>query len=169
MIKKLVLIVMLILPLGVFAQSVKFGHLRSSEIIPLMAEYTKAQNDLQTYYKSYQDELKRLEDEFNKKAVEFQNEEKTLPENIRTRRQQELQDMATRAQEYSQTSEQDIAKKQQELMAPILQKANEAITAVGQEQGFTYIFDLDSTPIPYVNEASSVDVTAAVKAKLGIK
>lgn len=61
-----------------------------------------------------------------------------------------------------------MQKKQQELMAPILQKANDAITAVGQEQGFTYIFDLDSTPIPYVNETTSTDVTAAVKAKLGI-
>ena len=76
--------------------------------------------------------------------------------------------MATRAQEFQTTSEQDMQKKQQELMAPILQKANDAITAVGQEQGFTYIFDLDSTPIPYVNETTSTDVTAAVKAKLGI-
>ena len=76
--------------------------------------------------------------------------------------------MATRAQEFQTTSEQDMQKKQQELMAPILQKANDAITAVGQEQGFAYIFDLDSTPLPYVNETTSTDVTAAVKAKLGI-
>lgn len=168
MIKKLLLIALLALPMGIFAQNLKFGHLRSSEIIPLMAEYTKAQTDLQGYFKNYQDELKKLEDEFNKKVTEFQNEEKTLPENIKNRRQQELQDMATRAQEFQTTSEQDMQKKQQELMAPILQKANDAITAVGQEQGFTYIFDLDSTPIPYVNETTSTDVTAAVKAKLGI-
>ena len=87
--KKLLLIVLLALPMGIFAQNLKFGHLRSSEIIPLMAEYTKAQTDLQGYFKNYQDELKKLEDEFNKKVTEFQNEEKTLPENIKNRRQQE--------------------------------------------------------------------------------
>ena len=46
---------------------------------------------------------------------------------------------------------------------------DDAIKAVGQEGGYVYIFDLNATQIPFVNETLSTDVTGAVKAKLGIK
>ena len=55
------------------------------------------------------------------------------------------------------------------MLEPIVNKIEEAIKAVGQEGGYTYIFDLNTTNIPYVSETLSVDVTAAVKTKLGIK
>jgi len=42
-------------------------------------------------------------------------------------------------------------------------------TLVIPKQEVDYIFDLNRTEIPYVNEAQSTDVTAAVKAKVGIK
>ena len=61
------------------------------------------------------------------------------------------------------------AQKQQELTDPIIKKATEALKAVGTEKGFTYIFDLSQTPIPFINEQQSTDVTADVKAKLGIQ
>ena len=43
------------------------------------------------------------------------------------------------------------------------------IKAVGQEGGYVYIFDLNRTDIPFVNESLSTDVTPAVKGKLGLK
>jgi outer membrane protein len=55
------------------------------------------------------------------------------------------------------------------MLEPIVKKIEDAIKAVGQEGGYTYIFDLNTTNIPYVSETLSTDVTAAVKAKLGIK
>lgn len=43
MLKKIALLIMLVLPMGVFAQStLKFGHMTSTEIIPTMPEYTKS-------------------------------------------------------------------------------------------------------------------------------
>ena len=53
-------------------------------------------------------------------------------------------------------------------MAPIMQKLDAAIQAVGQADGYVYIFDVARTPIAYIS-TQSVDVTAKVKAQLGIK
>ena len=53
-------------------------------------------------------------------------------------------------------------------MAPIYKKLDEAIKAVGTAEGVVYIFDIARTPIAFVG-SQSVDVTAKVKAQLGIK
>ena len=162
---------MLVLPMGVFAQStLKFGHMTSTEIIPTMPEYTKALSELQALEKNYTDEIQRTQEEFSKKYQEFQQAiaKDSLPPNIAERRQKELQDMAERQQQFQQEAEQGMQKAQQEKMTPIYKKLDDAIKAVGAAEGVIYIFDLARTPIPYVG-AQSIDLTAKVKAQLGIK
>ena len=83
MLKKIALLLLLIAPMSVFAQ--KFAHFKSMDIIPVMPEYTKAQTDIQALQKQYEDEIKRASDEFNKKFAEYQQEQKTLPQNIQER------------------------------------------------------------------------------------
>ena len=171
MLKKIALLIMLVLPMGVFAQStLKFGHMTSTEIIPTMPEYTKALSELQALEKNYTDEIQRTQEEFSKKYQEFQQAiaKDSLPQNIAERRQKELQDMAERQQQFQQVAEQDMQKAQQEKMTPIYKKLDDAIKAVGAAEGVIYIFDLARTPIPYVG-AQSIDLTAKVKAQLGIK
>ena len=71
----------------------KFGHVNTQEIIQLMPEVTKAQADLEALAKTYEADLKSMQDELQKKGEAFEKEQATLPENIKQRRQQELQDM----------------------------------------------------------------------------
>ena len=101
MLKKIAIALMLILPMGVAAQTLKFGHVTSNEIIMAMPEFTKAQTDLQALEKKYTDEIKRTNDEFNKKYQEFQQAmaKDSLPQNIAERRQKELQDMMQRQEQ----------------------------------------------------------------------
>ena len=131
---------LLALPMGVFAQNLKFGHINAQEIITVMPEFTKAQNDIQTLEKQLTAELQRTQEEFNKKYQEFQ-----------------------------QDAQQQMAKAQNDAMAPIYQKLDNAIKAVGAAEGVIYIFDLARTSIPYVNESQSINLTSKVKANLGIK
>ena len=70
MLKKIALLLMLILPMSVFAQ--KFGHIKTQEILIAMPEYTKAQTDIQTMQQQYDDEMKRLGEELNKKFAAYQ-------------------------------------------------------------------------------------------------
>ena len=168
MLKKIALLVVLFaLPLGAMAQ--KFAHMNSQEVIVVMPEYTKAQADLDAMSKKYQQEMERTQSEFNKKVQEFQQQADSLPRNIAERRQKELQELQEKGMQFQQDAQQQLQKSYADMMEPIYKKIEDAIKAVGQEGGYTYIFDLNRTEIPYVNEAQSTDVTAAVKAKVGIK
>ncbi len=168
MLKKIALIAALfILPLAAGAQT-KFAHMNSQEVITVMPEYTKAQADLDAMAKQYQDEMQRTEEEFNKKYQEFLAQADSLPQNIAERRQKELQDMAQRQQQFQQEASQSMQKAQQDAMTPIMQKLDAAIQAVGQAEGVIYIFDIARTPLVYIGK-ESIDVTAKVKAQLGIK
>ena len=77
--------------MSVFAQ--KFGHFRSQEILALMPEVTKAQAELETMKKQFEDDMKLIQEEFVKKYTAFQQEQATLPKNILDRRQKDLEDM----------------------------------------------------------------------------
>ena len=167
MLKKIALLLMLILPMSVFAQ--KFGHIKTQEILTVMPEYTKAQTDIQTMQKQYEDEMKRLQDEINKKFAAYQQEQANLPKNIQERRQKELQELNERGMQMGQDAQQQLQQSWMEMLEPIAKKIDDAIKAVGQEGGYVYIFDLNATQIPFVNETLSTDVTSAVKGKLGLQ
>ena len=167
MLKKIALILLLIAPMSLFAQ--KFGHIRTQEILTIMPEYTKAQTDIQTMQQQYDDEMKRLGEELNKKFTAYQQEQANLPKNIQERRQKELQELNERGMQMQQDAQQQLQQSWMQMLEPIAKKIDDAIKAVGQEGGYIYIFDLNATQIPFVNETLSTDVTGAVKAKLGIK
>ena len=167
MLKKIALLLLLIAPMSVFAQ--KFGHIKSADVLTVMPEFTKAQTDIQAMQKQYEDEMKRATDELTKKYTEYQQEQANLPKNIQERRQKELQELQEKGMQFQQDAQQQLQKSYADMMEPIYKKIEDAIKAVGQEGGYTYIFDSNRTEIPYVNEAQSTDVTAAVKAKVGIK
>ena len=109
-----------------------------------------------------------MESELAKKSEAYEKEKATLPANIQQRREQELQELYGRMQQYYQTSQQELAQASQEKMAALTEKITKAIKEVGVAGGYLYIFD-KASGIPYISETLSTDVTAAVKAKLGIQ
>lgn len=71
-------------------------------------------------------------------------------------------------QQFEQQMGVDIEKKRQELLGPIVQKAKDAVAAVGKERNMALVFD--SSIFGTVLFAAEVtDLTAAVKARLGIE
>ncbi len=164
--KKLLVLVLLLAPAFAFAQ--KFGHIDSGSIIQLMPEYTQAQTDLQTLQKQYEDELAYLQEELTKKNDDYLAQAETLPDNIKQRREQELQDLYNKIQQFFQDSQANLQRASQEKMNDITTKVLKAIQAVGEDGGYTCIFDSADGVIPYISKTATTDVTAQVKAKLGI-
>ena len=148
------------------AQS-KFGHVNTQEIIQAMPEYEKAKNEVDALQKQYEADLKSMQDELQKKGEAFDKEQATLPENIKQRRQQELQDMYQKIQQSYQDNQQALAKASQDKMQAIQTKVLDAIKAVGQAGQYVYIMENGS--LPYISTTLSTDITAQVKAKLGLK
>ena len=146
----------------------KFGHVNSQEIIQAMPEFNTAKTEIEKLTQQYEADLKQMQEELQKKGEAFEKEEATLPENIKQRRNQELQGLYQRIQQTYQDNQQALAKAQQEKMAAITTKVVDAIKAIGQEGGFVYIMETGAG-IPYISTTLSTDVTADVKAKLGLK
>jgi outer membrane protein len=146
----------------------KFGHVNTQEIMQAMPEFTKAQNDIKALQEQYEADLKSMQDELNKKAEAFDKEQATLPENIKQRRQTELQDMYQKIQQSYQDNQQALQKASSEKMQAITTKVLDAIKAVGQAGGYVYVMEMGAG-IPYISTTLSTDVTAQVKAKLGVK
>ena len=168
MLKKIGLaLVLFLLPLGAMAQQY-FAHTNSQNIISEMSEYKTAMATLENMQKKYQDELNRVKDDFNIKYQSYLTDVESLPRNIAERRQKELQDLASRQEQFQQEALQSLQLARQEAMAPIRQKVSEAIRVVAEAEGYIYVFDLSTTPIAYVG-SQSVDITDKVKAQLGIQ
>ena len=164
--KKLILLAMLFAPLTMLAQ--KFGHVNSQEVIQAMPEYATAKTSIEALQKQYESDLKTMQDELQKKSDAYDKEKATLPENIKQRREQELQDLYQRIQQSYQDNQQALQKATQEKMQAISTKVSDAIKAVGSTGGYVYIMDTTGG-IPYISTTLSTDVTAQVKGKLGLK
>ena len=145
----------------------KFGHVNTQEIIQAMPEYQKAQTEIKALQDQYEADLKSMQDELQKKGEAFDKEQATLPDNIKQRRQQELQDMYTKIQQSFQDNQQALQKASGEKMQAIQTKVLDAIKSVGSAGNFTYIVEMGS--LPYISTTLSTDVTAQVKTKLGLK
>lgn len=166
--KKLVLTLLMFAPMVTFAQG-KFGHLNVQEVITAMPEYATARTKLETLQKTYENDLKIMQDEFTKKSQDYEAAHDSLPETIRQRRETELQEMYQKIQQAYQDNQQDLQTQYQTEFQPVTAKCVEAIKAVGDEGGYVYIMDVSGGAIPYISTSLSTDVTSLVKAKLGIK
>ena len=166
--KKTIIVALLaLLPFGAFAQ--KFGHVNSAEIIPLMTEYKTAQTELEDLRKQYLDELSYMQTEYQKKEDDYITNRESLPESIRTRREQELGESQQKISQYLQDCQMNLEQKQYELQTNINTKLQKAIQSVGEEGAYVCIFDIAGGGVPYVSSTLTTDVTEAVKGKLGIK
>lgn len=170
MFKKFLLAVLVAAPMCLAAQNVKLGYLNSQEIFNVMPEKATAENTLKTASDRYETEFKNLQTAFQQKLEKYDAESKdaNTPQAIKDRHQQELQDEYNKIQNFQQTAQQDLQKQQDQLLAPITQKLQDAIKAVGAEGGFTFIYDLSIPSVVYTGNGAE-DITAKVKAKLGIK
>ncbi|MGQ1946019.1 OmpH family outer membrane protein [Geofilum sp. OHC36d9] len=165
---KSLLIVSLFLFSGmVKAQELKFGHINVQELIQVLPDKQAADQKLQAEAKILQTRMQKMSEEHETKFKEYLAQRDSLPELIRATMEKEIQDIEQRLQNYQTMAQQSLSKKEQELYKPILEKIQQAIDAVGQEQGFVYIFDLSSQVVLYHSD-KSVDCMSLVKAKLGV-
>ncbi|MCX2482647.1 OmpH family outer membrane protein [Pedobacter sp. MR2016-24] len=155
----------------------KIAHLDSESIFASMPEAKTATASLETLQKQKQAEIEKMQAEYTTKYEAAVAKNKTLSEANKEIVGKELQamgveldDMKKRIGEATQKAQQDIATKQGELLAPLNTKFITAVKAVSKEKGYAYVFDISSQQGAnnLLAWEGGDDVTAAVKAKLGI-
>ena len=162
--KKLVLMLLMFAPLATFAQQ-KFGHINAQEVMSQMPEFIKARGEMEAKAKQYENDLKAMQDELQRKSQEYDKNKSTMNATKQQETETELNNLYQKYQQALQDNQQSLAKEQQDKMQPITTKLVNAIKAVGQAGGYVYIMDT-SAGIPYISSTLSTDVTADVKAQL---
>jgi len=151
------------------AQSFKFGHINSDELIQTMPEYDSATVKLEKYRKELVNALELMSVELNTKNEAYQKESKNLSDIVKQTKEQELIDMNKRIQDFQANAQTQLQNKQTEVFQPIYVKVDKAIKDVGKENGFFYVFDVAKGALLYFDDTKSINVMALVKTKLGLK
>lgn len=170
MVERVILVVLMIVPMMVMAQNIKLGKVDKVAIFNAMPEKVEAEAQIKLLSDQYQKEYDLLRAEYNRKYADFQAmaiDNKT-PGTIKERRMQELQENNDKIELFMKSVSADLEKKEQEFIAPLKKKIDEAVAAVGEAGGYLLIYDVNDTKIAYASDVFE-DVTPLVKAQLNMK
>jgi len=147
----------------------KFAHINFEQLIDAMPEKEKALADLQKEYNEVKNLIEEMSVDFNKKVMEAQKVYETLSTTAKQMKEQELQDQQQRIQAFQLNAEQQLTNRREELLSPILDKAEAAIKKIAEREGYIYVFDVSKgSQILFFSAKSSIDAMPLVKKELGI-
>ncbi len=144
----------------------KLGHVDSNKLLELMPEKATAQTKLQDFAKQLQDQLVAMQGEYDTKVQDYQKNQATYSDLIKQTKAKEIGDLEQRITAYQQSAQEELQKKQEELLQPIIDKAKKAIQDVAKEQGYSYVFDSSVGVLLYFPDTD--DILSLVKTKLGL-
>ncbi len=165
MMKKILLAILVALPMLAVAQSPKFGVVDTQAVLEAMPDVKTVNEQIEAASKKYEDEFQKLQEQMNKEYADFQALDASTPESIKQRRQQEIQDLYQKLEQFRVTASQDLQRQQQQLMGPVVEKVTNAINSVGKENNLTFVFE---NTMPIYTGDDVIDITPLVKKSLGI-
>lgn len=145
----------------------KFGHIDFAKLYSIMPGQDSVQAVYESYAKGLQDQLSTMQAELENKYMEYQANQATMSNIIKQTKEREIQDMQTRLEEFNAQAQQDLINKENELTAPIIEKARKAVKEVAKENGYTYIFNSTEGLLLYATPSDNI--LPLVKEKLGIQ
>lgn len=141
----------------------KLGHIDTQALVMSMPEAKAMQTELEKLNKTQIADLKAAQEALQAKAQKYQAEGPTQTQEENQKRAGEIQQDEQKLMAADRAAQQALQNKQNELLQPIVEKANKAIQDVADENGYTYVFRAEALII-----AKGTDLLPLVKAKLGI-
>ncbi|MBQ0044634.1 MAG: OmpH family outer membrane protein [Bacteroidales bacterium] len=148
------------------AQNLKFAHVNFTELVQLMPEMDEARNQSDAAAAETQETYQAMIEEFQSKYQEYEQKRSTWTPSVLQSKEKSLQDVQQRIAEFEQSAQAELQQLQQNLMAPIYEKAQDTITKIAKEQGVIYVIDVQSAL--YINDSQSIDLTPMARKALNI-
>jgi outer membrane protein len=144
----------------------KIAHLSFDSLITLMPETKSATEAANQYLKGLEGELMAMQSEFETKYKDYTDKAEGMSEILKKNKQDDLQQLQNRIQDFKSKAEMDFRQKQADLTAPIMAKAKKGIESVAKENGYKYVVDtsIERTSVLYAEPSD--DILLAVKKKL---
>ncbi len=124
---------------AVAADEIKIGVVDLPRIVRESDAGQKATAKLKALYEKYQTRITAKEKELEKLKKTLVEKGNTLPPEKRAAREKELQKKFKAYQEFAQNAQTDVAKREKELLAPIMDDLEKLVKDYGRANGYTAI------------------------------
>ena len=142
----------------------KFGHVRLEDVVSIMPDIRKADSLLQKFRKdSLDNSLPFYINEYKRK--DSISKSPATPAAIKQTVQQEAAQYLQIIQNWDQFAQNEMQRKQGEVLNPYFEKAFELINTVAKENGYTWVFKQDALLVAPQTD----DLLPLVAKKLGVK
>lgn len=151
---------------GAFAQTTKLGHIDRQKLMLLLPERKDAETKMQAFAKTLDERLKAMGAEYEAKVADAQARAETMTQTEKEVAVREIGELEQRIQAAQQKAQEDLAKQEEELLKPMVDRTNAAISDVAAANNFAYIFDVSTGLVLYYDKGE--DIMQLVKTKLNI-
>ena len=148
-------------------QAQNVAHIDSEQLLMAMPETKAMETELKKVQQTYADEYNAQATALQAKLQKYDAEAPTQTDAKNEERRVEVEGLKQKIQKYAQTADQEIQKKRFDLLKPIVEKAQKAVSDVATEKGLKYV--LDSSPGKGLIVFEGEDLLPTVKTKLGIQ
>jgi outer membrane protein len=144
----------------------KLGHIDRQELMLKHPGRAGAEEKMKAFAKKLDDGLQAMATEYKTKLADVQARFEKMTQTEKDAAQRELGEMEQRINAAQENAKEDLAKQEQELLAPMVKDTEDAIRAVGNENNFTYIFDTSIGAVLFYEKGE--DIMPLVKKKMNI-
>nr|WP_294904737.1 OmpH family outer membrane protein [uncultured Lacibacter sp.] len=142
--KIIVLAVVAIMGTAATVNAQKIGHINTNDLLVAMPETKKAQEKLKATQDSLNVVYAQLIKEYQEKDSIIRKDSIKWTPAIKQIRFKEYQDLGEAVQDYSNTAQQFLQQKEQEVFAPVQKLALDAIQTVAKANGYTYVISREA-------------------------
>ncbi len=149
------------------AADLKIGFIDSERIFAEYHGTKEAQNEFNSQVDQWNRELEAQKQELGKLQEDYESQALILSEPKRREREQEIQAKRSALDAFVQEiwgPTGKVARRNEELTRPIVEKIREVLTEIGSTEGFSIIFDATDGNVVYADDA--LDLTDRVLASL---
>jgi len=153
---------------GSVSAQIQIGYIDSDAIMKELPDAQDAQTRLDALIQEWNEELKKIENEWKTKYDDYENRKLIMSQQRRAEVEKELVQLENNISEYRQKKfgvNGDLFKNQEELMKPVQNKIFNAINEVAKEMDLDFVFDR-SGDILFLYAKEEYDITPLVLEKL---
>jgi outer membrane protein len=149
--------------------NLKLGYTNAEYLLSLLPEAKQIEAELKAYETQLQNQMQAKYQEFQTKVADYQANEASFNDLVKADKQNELQGLQQSLQEFQLNAEQSLSQKRNTLLQPAIEKIGNAIQAVAEENGYSYVFSVGAPGFDVLLYAKEEDdISNLVLQKLGI-
>lgn len=157
--KKILVLLTLVFTVVLVAQEPKIGFIYSEQIMVEYQEAVDAMKKLEAEAEELQNVYREMQADYQKMIEDYEKRKMVSSDAWKTQKQKEIIEKERQLQEYQMEKfgqEGEIYRKEQEYLGPVLDKINQILKRVGEEQNYAYIIDASKGTIVYADEKNDL-------------